>query len=45
MSAPTSWILDTNILSEMMRPIPEARVASFLYVFTPDGISLDASTV
>ena len=25
-----SWLLDTNVISEMMRPHPEPRVARFL---------------
>ena len=27
--ARTAWLLDTNVLSEMMRPIPEPRVSRF----------------
>ena len=45
MTAPTSWLLDTNILSEMMRPNPESRVAKFLDEIAPEGIGLTAITV
>ena len=45
MTAPTSWLLDTNILSEMMRPNPESRVANFLDEIAPEGIGLAAITV
>ncbi len=45
MTAPTSWLLDTNILSEMMRPNPEPRVANFLDEITPQGIGLAVITV
>ena len=45
MTAPTSWLLDTNILSEMMGPNPEPRVARFLDEIAPDGIGLAAITV
>ncbi len=45
MTAPTSWLLDTNILSEMMRPNPEPRVANFLDEITPAGIGLAVITV
>ena len=45
MTAPVSWLLDTNILSEMMRPNPEARVTEFLDEIAPAGIGLAAITV
>lgn len=45
MTVPVSWLLDTNILSEMMRPNPEPRVANFLDEIAPDGIGLAVITV
>ena len=45
MTAPISWFLDTNILSEMMRPNPEPRVTQFLDAIAPDGMGLAAITV
>ncbi len=30
MTAPLAWLIDTNVISEMMRPKPEPRVAAFL---------------
>ena len=45
MTAPASWLLDTNILSEMMRPNPEPRVAGFLDEIAAEGIGLTAITV
>ena len=45
MTAPTSWLLDTNILSEMMGSNPEPRVAGFLDEAAPQGIGLAAVTV
>lgn len=45
MTAPTSWLLDTNVLSEMMSPNPEPRVARFLDKIAPEGIGLTAITV
>ena len=45
MTAPTSWLLDTSILSEMMRPNPQPRIADFLDEIAPEGIGLAAITV
>lgn len=45
MIAPTTWLLDTNVVSEMMRPNPEPRVAGFLDSVTAEGIGLAAITV
>ena len=45
MTAPTAWLLDTNVLSEMMRPNPEPCVAGFLDRIAADGIGLAAITV
>ena len=30
MTPPLAWLLDANVVSEMMRPTPEPRVAAFL---------------
>ena len=30
MTAPLAWLIDANVISEMMRPQPEPRVAAFL---------------
>ena len=45
MTAPLAWLIDTNVVSEMMRPRPEPRVASFLDLIADDGIGLAAITV
>lgn len=45
MMAPTAWILDANVVSEMMRPAPEPRVARFLDGIAADGIGVSAVTV
>ena len=45
MTAPVAWLLDTNVVSEMMRPNPEPRVAGFLDTIAEDGIGLAAITV
>ena len=45
MTAPVAWLLDTNVVSEMMRPNPETRVAGFLDTIAEDGIGLAAITV
>ena len=45
MTAPIAWLLDTNIVSEMMRPNPEPRVAVFLDTIALEGIGLAAITV
>ena len=44
MTAPTTWLLDTNVVSEMMRPGPEPRVAGFLDRIAAEGIGLAAIT-
>lgn len=43
--ARTAWLLDTNVLSEMMRPIPEPRVTRCLDRIAPEGIGLSVITV
>ncbi|WP_446832059.1 hypothetical protein [Candidatus Foliamicus sp.] len=30
MTAPLAWLINTNVVSEMMRPRPEPRVSAFL---------------
>ena len=45
MIPPVAWLLDTNVLSEMMRPNPEPRVAGFLDRIAGEGIGLAAITV
>ena len=45
MSAPMAYLLDTNIVSEMMRPNPEPRVAAFLDTIAEEGIGLASITV
>lgn len=45
MTAPMAWLLDTNVVSEMMRPSPEPRVAGFLDRIAAEGIGLAAVTV
>ena len=44
MIAPTAWLIDTNVLSEMMRPNPERRVAGFLDKIAAEGIGLSCIT-
>ena len=45
MTAPVAWLLDTNVVSEMMRPKPAPQVAAFLDAAATDGIGLSAVTV
>ena len=45
MTAPVAWLLDTNTISEMMRPKPEPRVAKFLDRVVGEGIGLASITV
>ena len=40
-----SWLLDTNVVSEMMRPKPEPRVAGFLDRIADQGIHISSVTV
>lgn len=40
-----AWLLDTNVVSEMMRRRPEPRVATFLDRVAVEGIGLAAVTV
>ena len=45
MTAPLSWLIDTNVVSEMMRPHPEPRVAAFLDSIAVEGLGLASITV
>lgn len=45
MTAPLAWLLDTNVVSEMMRPRPEPRVAAFLDSVAGEGLGLSTVTV
>jgi len=45
MTAPLAWLIDTNVVSEMMRAQPEPRVAAFLDAIEADGIGLASITV
>ena len=45
MKASVAWILDTNIVSEMMRPHPEPRVERFIDSIAGQGIGLSSITV
>ena len=40
MTAPLAWLADTNIVSGMMRPRPEPRVASFPDSIADDGLGI-----
>lgn len=40
MTAPIAWLIDTNAVSEMMRPRPEPKVAAFLDSIEGEGIGL-----
>ncbi len=44
MTAPTAWLLDTNVVSEMMRASPEPRVAGFLDEIAAEGIGIASIT-
>ena len=45
MTAPVAWLLDTNTISEMMRPKPVPQVAKFLDRIAGEGIGLASITV
>ena len=45
MTAPIAWLLDTNVVSEMMRRRPEPRVAAFLDRIADEGMGLSPVTV
>ena len=39
-----SYLIDTNVISEMMRPRPEPRVAAFLDSIEGEGLGISAVT-
>ena len=45
MTAPLAWLIDTNVVSEMMRPRPEPAVAAFLDSIADEGLGLASVTV
>lgn len=45
MNSPVAWLLDANVVSEMMRPNPEPRVAAVLDSIAGEGIGLASITV
>ena len=45
MTAPLVWLIDTNVVSEMIRPRPEPRVVSFLDSIADEGLGLASITV
>ncbi len=45
MSGPFAYLLDTNVVSEMMRPNPEPRVVSCIDAIAEEGIALASITV
>ena len=45
MTAQISYLLDTNVISEMMRPVPAARVVGFLDSVADQGLGLASITV
>lgn len=40
-----AWLIDTNVVSEMMRPNPDPRVAAFLDSIADEGIGIASITV
>ena len=45
MSPPIAWLLDTNVVSEMMRPHPDPRVSEFLDSIAAEGMGLSPITI
>ena len=45
MTVPLAWLIDANVVSEMMRPRPEPRVAAFLDSIADEGLGLASVTV
>ena len=45
MTASLAWLIDTNVVSEMMRPRPEPRVGAFLDSIVDEGLGLASITV
>ena len=45
MNEPAAYLLDTNVVSEMMRPEPDRRVASAVALVALEGIGITSVTV
>lgn len=45
MRKPLRWLIDTNVVSEMMRPAPDPRVAGFLDGIWAQGVGVASVTV
>ena len=45
MNPAVAWLIDTNVVSEMMRSNPESQVAGFLDTIASEGIGLASITV
>ena len=45
MTTPLTWLVDTNVISEMMRPKPEPRVATFLDSIADEGLGIASITI
>ncbi len=45
MTTRLAWLIDANVVSEMMRPRPEPRVATFLDSIAEKGLGLASITV
>ena len=45
MTTPLTWLIDTDVVSEMMRPRPEPGVAAFLDSVADEGLGLSAISV
>ena len=45
MTVPLAWLIDTNVVSEMMKPHPEPQVAAFLDSIESEGLGLSSITV
>ena len=45
MNAPLAWLIDTNVIYEMMRSRPEPRAAAFLDSIADEGLGLASITV
>ena len=45
MTAPLAWLMDTNLIFEMMRPRPEPRIAAYLDSIGVEGLGLSSITV
>lgn len=45
MTLPTAYLLDTNVVSEMMRPNPASQVGGFLDAAAKEGLGLATITV